>query len=279
VHRRHAVAAVRLRPQRGVSGRPPRQRDAVQVPDRAAPEHRCFRPRGGAARPAVVRAGRAGHLAADTRGLRASRPARGASPPADRRAVPAGPRTGAGRRTAGGRRRLQRLAPQRRRDPRGLRAARSVRGRRRPPCPHLSGALAAAVARPGLRARRGVGAAARAVRATVVAPVRPRAAAGGSAGMNSDWIPGNRVRLLENGDAFFPRAMAAIDAAREDVLVETFILFDDQVGRRLHAALCKAARRGVRVALTLDGYGSADLPTGFTEPLVEAGVRLRYFDP
>src|SRR5690606_31439720 len=150
---------------------------------------------------------------------------------------------------------------------------------RRPPCPHLSGALAAAVARPGLRARRGVGAAARAVRATVVAPVRPRAAAGGSAGMNSDWIPGNRVRLLENGDAFFPRAMAAIDAAREDVLVETFILFDDQVGQRLHAALCKAARRGVRVALTLDGYGSADLPTGFTEPLVEAGVRLRYFDP
>jgi len=97
--------------------------------------------------------------------------------------------------------------------------------------------------------------------------------------MNSDWIPGNRVRLLENGDAFFPRAMAAIDAAREDVLVETFILFDDQVGQRLHAALCKAARRGVRVALTLDGYGSADLPTGFTEPLVEAGVRLRYFDP
>ena len=97
--------------------------------------------------------------------------------------------------------------------------------------------------------------------------------------MNRGWIPGNRVRLLENGDAFFPRVMAAIDAAREDVLVETFILFDDEVGRRLHAALCAAARRGVRVALTLDGYGSPDLPTGFTGPLVEAGVRLRYFDP
>jgi len=97
--------------------------------------------------------------------------------------------------------------------------------------------------------------------------------------MNRDWIPGNRVRLLENGDAFFPRVMAAIDAAREDVLVETFILFDDEVGRRLHEALCAAARRGVRVALTLDGYGSPDLPTNFTGPLVEAGVRLRYFDP
>ena len=97
--------------------------------------------------------------------------------------------------------------------------------------------------------------------------------------MNGDWIPGNRVRLLENGDAFFPRVVAAIDAAQQDVLVETFILFDDEVGQLLHVALCAAARRGVRVALTLDGYGSADLPTGFTEPLVEAGVRLRYFDP
>ena len=97
--------------------------------------------------------------------------------------------------------------------------------------------------------------------------------------MNGDWIPGNRVRLLENGDAFFPRVLAAIDGARADVLVETFILFDDAVGRSLRAALVAAARRGVRVALTLDGYGSPDLPADFTGALVEAGVRLRYFDP
>jgi len=97
--------------------------------------------------------------------------------------------------------------------------------------------------------------------------------------MSSEWIPGNRVRLLENGDAFFPRVIDAIDAAREEVLVETFILFDDEAGRPVHAALCAAARRGVRVALTLDGYGSPDLPASFTAPLVEAGVRLRYFDP
>jgi cardiolipin synthase len=97
--------------------------------------------------------------------------------------------------------------------------------------------------------------------------------------MSPAWIPGNRVGLLENGEAFFPRVTATIDAAQEDVLVETFILFDDEVGRRLHATLCAAARRGVRVALTLDGYGSPDLPADFTATLVEAGVRLRYFDP
>lgn len=97
--------------------------------------------------------------------------------------------------------------------------------------------------------------------------------------MSRDWIPGNRIHLLENGDAFFPRLLAAIEAARQEVLVETFILFDDEVGRPLQAALCAAARRGVQVALTLDGYGSSDLPPAFTGPLVEAGVQLRYFDP
>ena len=97
--------------------------------------------------------------------------------------------------------------------------------------------------------------------------------------MSGDWISGNRVRLLENGDEFFPRLLDAIEAAREEVLVETFILFDDQAGRPLRAALVAAARRGVRVALTLDGYGSPDLPAAFTDPMVEAGVRLRYFDP
>ena len=97
--------------------------------------------------------------------------------------------------------------------------------------------------------------------------------------MNPSWTGGNRVELLENGEAFFPRVLADIRAAREDVLIETFILFDDKVGRQLHAALVDAARRGVRVELTVDGYGSPDLPPDFVDALAAAGVKLRVFDP
>jgi cardiolipin synthase len=97
--------------------------------------------------------------------------------------------------------------------------------------------------------------------------------------MSRAWIPGNRVHLLENGEAFFPRVWAAIDAAREEVLIETFILFEDKIGQRLHAALVAAARRGVRVELTVDGYGSPDLTPGFVAALLHAGARLRVFDP
>ena len=51
----------------------------------------------------------------------------------------------------------------------------------------------------------------------------------------SRWISGNRFRLLENGEEFFPRVFESIAAARHEVLLETFILFEDKVGLALHA--------------------------------------------
>ena len=96
---------------------------------------------------------------------------------------------------------------------------------------------------------------------------------------NDPWREGNRVALLENGEAFFARAFAAIAQAREEVLLETFILFEDKVGWELHRQLTAAARRGVRVEVMVDGYGSPRFSPSFLDPLAEAGVALRVFDP
>jgi len=95
----------------------------------------------------------------------------------------------------------------------------------------------------------------------------------------SRWTGGNRLALLENGEDFFPAVFDAIDSARHEVLIETFILFEDKVGMALHAALLRAAARGVRVDLLVDGFGSADLGVGFIDSLCAAGVRLRVFNP
>ncbi|MDA8519253.1 cardiolipin synthase ClsB [Acidovorax sp. NCPPB 4044] len=96
---------------------------------------------------------------------------------------------------------------------------------------------------------------------------------------SSRWVPGNRFDLLENGEAFFPRVFEAIAGARREVLLETFILFDDKIGQGLHAALLKAARNGAEVHVLVDGFGSPDLSESFIGPLVAAGVRFRIFDP
>jgi cardiolipin synthase len=97
--------------------------------------------------------------------------------------------------------------------------------------------------------------------------------------VNSLWREGNRVRLLENGEEFYPRVFEAMAKARSEIFVETFILFDDPVGRQLQQALIDAARRGLRVELTVDGYGSYDLTSEFVTAMVKAGVRMHVFDP
>lgn len=97
--------------------------------------------------------------------------------------------------------------------------------------------------------------------------------------MNLGWRENNRYTLLENGTEFFPAVIEAIEAARSEVLVETFILFDDAVGQDIQRALIEAAGRGVSVDLTVDGYGSDELSDAFVGAMTESGVRVHVFDP
>jgi cardiolipin synthase len=97
--------------------------------------------------------------------------------------------------------------------------------------------------------------------------------------MSGKWIAGNAVCLLENGEEFFPRVFASIASATREVLLETFILFEDKVGLQLQEALVAAAQRGVQVDVTIDGFGSPDLSAHFIATLAQAGVRLHVFDP
>lgn len=94
-----------------------------------------------------------------------------------------------------------------------------------------------------------------------------------------DSTSDNRFALLVNGEQYFPAVFAAIAAARREVIVETFILFDDAVGRELQSVLIAAGARGVHVDVTVDGYGSPELSQTFLTPLVEAGVCVHLYDP
>lgn len=97
--------------------------------------------------------------------------------------------------------------------------------------------------------------------------------------MTMSWRDGNRIQLLENGEQFFPRVFGAIQRAQHSVLLETFILFEDDVGNALHRELLAAAQRGVKIEMMVDGYGSPDLSDEFVSSLTAAGVRFLYYDP
>ena len=97
--------------------------------------------------------------------------------------------------------------------------------------------------------------------------------------MKCDWREGNRIELLENGEQFYPAVHTAIDEAKSRVILESFIWFEDEVGKQLHAVLLRAAQRGVKIDVLLDGYGSPDLSDNFVNELTAAGVVFRYYDP
>lgn len=93
------------------------------------------------------------------------------------------------------------------------------------------------------------------------------------------WQGNNRVELLENGEAYFPRVFEAMRQAKTEILLETFIVFEDKVGDELQEVLIAAAQRGVRITVSLDGFGCGELSTGYLTALSEAGVRIQIFDP
>ncbi|MDB6142729.1 MAG: ybhO 2 [Pseudomonas sp.] len=98
-------------------------------------------------------------------------------------------------------------------------------------------------------------------------------------GIGTRWRDDNSAKLLINGEDYFAQVFECIRAAREEVLLETFIIFDDRVGQDLQRALIEVANRGVRVVVTVDGYGTADLGSDFVAQLVNAGVHIQLFDP
>jgi cardiolipin synthase len=95
----------------------------------------------------------------------------------------------------------------------------------------------------------------------------------------SGWTKGNGLRLLENGEEFFPRVFEAIKAARNEVVLETFLWFEDAIGDQLRDALVEVAGRGVRVQVLVDGYGAPKFSRDFLRRLTDAGVCIRSFDP
>ncbi|MCU9837152.1 cardiolipin synthase [Ruegeria sp. WL0004] len=83
---------------------------------------------------------------------------------------------------------------------------------------------------------------------------------------------GNGARLLTDGDATFQAIFAAIDAAQSYVLVQFYIVRDDELGLELQDRLIAAARRGVRVRFMTDAIGSHGLPESYFRDLRDAGI-------
>lgn len=88
-------------------------------------------------------------------------------------------------------------------------------------------------------------------------------------------VGGNRARLFTDSAAFIDRLVADIDAAREHVHVYFYIWLDDSSGRRVAAALARAAGRGVTCRVMADALGAREfVASPHWRAMAAAGVRL-----
>ncbi len=85
---------------------------------------------------------------------------------------------------------------------------------------------------------------------------------------------GNSVDLLIDGPATFEAIFRAIDNSREYLLIQFFIIRDDEIGRQLQQKLIARSRAGVRVHLLFDEIGSHRLDSNFLADLRAAGVEI-----
>ncbi len=96
---------------------------------------------------------------------------------------------------------------------------------------------------------------------------------------DSPLVAGNRVRLLEDGPDTYRAMFASIQAARDHINLETYILEDDEVGRRFADALIARQREGVQVNLIYDSVGTLGTPPAFLQRFRENGIRTLEFNP
>lgn len=96
---------------------------------------------------------------------------------------------------------------------------------------------------------------------------------------DAELLPGNRIRILQGGAEFFSALIAAIDTARIEIHLETYIFHADASTLAVREALVRAALRGVRVRMLLDGIGSRDLPADWLAALRDAGVVVLVYRP
>src|SRR5215472_8841268 len=93
------------------------------------------------------------------------------------------------------------------------------------------------------------------------------------------WRSGNRFRLLSASEQYFEYMLQAIEAASAYVLLEMYLVESGIIAGRFVEALGRAARRGVRVCVVFDGFGSLGLGAPYRRILLDAGVELRTFNP
>ena len=90
-------------------------------------------------------------------------------------------------------------------------------------------------------------------------------------------VGGNRIEPLRNAESAYPAMLDAIDSARRQVLLASYIFDADASGRAFVEALVRAHDRGVDVRVIVDGVGELYSFPAISRLLRARGIRVARF--
>jgi cardiolipin synthase A/B len=93
------------------------------------------------------------------------------------------------------------------------------------------------------------------------------------------FAQGNSVELLNNGDAFYPRMLEAIEGAQASITIEAYVYWAGKVGLLFAPSLATRAKAGVKVKILLDAIGSASIGPEILEALEAGGCQVAWYNP
>ena len=96
---------------------------------------------------------------------------------------------------------------------------------------------------------------------------------------DSPLVLGNKLVLLQDGPATYQAMFAAIRKAKNHINLETYIIEDDDIGRRFADLLLERQAAGVQVNLIYDSVGCLHTPKEFFERLSAGGIQVLKFNP
>jgi cardiolipin synthase len=95
----------------------------------------------------------------------------------------------------------------------------------------------------------------------------------------SPLTKGNKATLLADGQATYAAMFKAIRNAKDHINLESYIIEDDETGRKFADLLLQKQAKGVQVNIIYDSVGSMNTPASFFQRLTDGGIQVVGFNP
>jgi cardiolipin synthase A/B len=95
--------------------------------------------------------------------------------------------------------------------------------------------------------------------------------------LGGNFVPGNSIVTLVNGDQIFPAILKAIRGAQRSIDFETYVFWDGDIAHQFSEALAERAQAGVKVNAILDAQGTSKMGSENLSRLQSAGVNIEKY--